>query len=509
MRKVFEHPASHEVGHCESILKSHGIATVIRNENLSSLVGAVPFASAYPELWVVEDDDYGRATSLLKEYRSSLPSTGASDWTCANCRETIPSTFSACWNCNEPRQANEPALPPETAGLEHGSSALVTGDPARAARYPLTWSCMIIAGLVFAWKFLAPEMAMRFFAPISTEIYAGRWDGLLGSVFMHGDFMHLAFNLYWIWMFGSVLEANLRRGFWILLFLGCAIFSSAVQLAFGGEVGIGLSGVVYGLFGFMWFARPRYPAFAAVLTRNVTMLLMAWLLLCFVLSYANVYLVANGAHVGGLLAGSLIGWLSVRSSKIALYVSASLIILALASALYAPWSPSFLVTRASDLLQKGQTEKAYGLLDRAAQADGALGTWAAYSSAFFRQQRGDYSGAAKVFETALPKSEQDASFLNGYAWLLATAPNDSVRDGKKAVKLALSAAGLTDWKDAAVLDTLAAAYAESGDFASAVKWQTTVFEMGLKGDDVLERLTLYRRSEPFREPVPDSSQQLN
>jgi Putative prokaryotic signal transducing protein len=58
MKKVFEHPAHYEVGHCESILNSHGIATTIRNANISSLSGEVPFTSAYPELWILDDSAY-------------------------------------------------------------------------------------------------------------------------------------------------------------------------------------------------------------------------------------------------------------------------------------------------------------------------------------------------------------------------------------------------------------------------------------------------------------------
>lgn len=502
MRKVFEHPAFHEVGLYESILQSHGIATFIRNQNVSSLGGEVPSISAYPELCVVNDEDYDRAIALIMDYRRSLPTGLTPDWTCTTCREVVPGTFTSCWNCNSAQPlVPESTEPRRSGGLADFPPRSVVEKPEPATPAPLTVTCMVIAGVIFVWKSLDPEVAMKFLCPASNEIYGGRWDGLLGSVFLHGDFMHLAFNLYWLWTFGSVLESRLKRGFWLMLFLGCAGFSSAAQLAFDGELGIGLSGVVYGFFGFLWFTRARDPAFAAVLTKNVTILMLGWLLLCFALTYANVYMVANAAHVAGLAAGSMIGWLTIRSRRTALSACGALLVFALASVAYAPWSPTFLAVRAWDLLQKGRTEQASVFLDRLARAEGTLSSWAANNLAFIRQNKGDNSGAEKIFEAALPKSEKDASFLNGYAWLLATAPDDNVRDGQKALRLALAAAELTKWKDAAVLDTLAAAYAETGDFKSAVKWQTAVSGMDLKTFKSRERLALYGQGKAYREAV--------
>lgn len=109
MRKVFEHPAFHEVGLCESILKSHGIATTIRNQDVSSLIGEVPFAAAYPELWVCDDENYEVALGLLREYRDALKeSAGGAEWKCPACNELVPGTFSACWNCDR-AQSEVPA----------------------------------------------------------------------------------------------------------------------------------------------------------------------------------------------------------------------------------------------------------------------------------------------------------------------------------------------------------------------------------------------------------------
>jgi tetratricopeptide (TPR) repeat protein len=92
---------------------------------------------------------------------------------------------------------------------------------------------------------------------------------------------------------------------------------------------------------------------------------------------------------------------------------------------------------------------------------------------------------------------------NSVAWFLATSKYDEIRDGKRALELATQACELTDYKSPTCLDTLAATYAEVGDFASAVKWAERTVE--LTSDDAQHekyriRLQKYQRREPLREP---------
>ncbi len=74
-------------------------------------------------------------------------------------------------------------------------------------------------------------------------------------------------------------------------------------------------------------------------------------------------------------------------------------------------------------------------------------------------------------------SELDDGVLNNLAWVLATSPDDEVRDGERAIKLATQAAEITEFKQAHILSTLASAYAETGDFDNAIKWVEKAIEV--------------------------------
>jgi tetratricopeptide (TPR) repeat protein len=121
-------------------------------------------------------------------------------------------------------------------------------------------------------------------------------------------------------------------------------------------------------------------------------------------------------------------------------------------------------------------------------------------------QKGDFDKALTDYETAIRLDPEDAGALNGRAWLWATSPDAKFRDVKKACESARRACELTEWKDAMVIDTLAAASAETGDFDSAVKWQAKAIEIltdEKDRDEFHARLVLYQQKKPYRQPATD------
>jgi tetratricopeptide (TPR) repeat protein len=117
----------------------------------------------------------------------------------------------------------------------------------------------------------------------------------------------------------------------------------------------------------------------------------------------------------------------------------------------------------------------------------------------------DYDHAIADYNEAIRLDPKDASPYNGRAWLWATASDAKFRDGKKAVESATKACELSEWKERNHLGTLAACYAEAGDFDEAVKWEEAAIKLTpeseaeeMKGRN--ERLALYRDKKPYRQP---------
>jgi tetratricopeptide (TPR) repeat protein len=117
------------------------------------------------------------------------------------------------------------------------------------------------------------------------------------------------------------------------------------------------------------------------------------------------------------------------------------------------------------------------------------------------RHKNEIDKAISDFDAAVRLHPQFAAALNHLAWLAATCSDARYRNGKKAVDDATKVCELTSWKNWISLNTLAAAYAEAGDFDSAVKWQTKARDMAAqsKKADYQSRLDLYKAHKPYRD----------
>jgi Trypsin-like peptidase domain/Tetratricopeptide repeat len=117
------------------------------------------------------------------------------------------------------------------------------------------------------------------------------------------------------------------------------------------------------------------------------------------------------------------------------------------------------------------------------------------------EHKGQYQRAVSGFEEALRINPENYRAYRHLAWLWATCPDKERRDGKRAVEFATKACQLSSWQDGACLDTLAAAYAETGKFPKAVEWEEKAVAIAREEQksEFRARLDFYKRGEPFRE----------
>ncbi|PYK90530.1 MAG: hypothetical protein DME35_05595 [Verrucomicrobia bacterium] len=123
-------------------------------------------------------------------------------------------------------------------------------------------------------------------------------------------------------------------------------------------------------------------------------------------------------------------------------------------------------------------------------------------------QNRDVRAGIEQWEISLQIDPDDGNALNNLAWVLATYPADTIRDGKRAVELAEKAAVLPGGEAPIVLRTLAAAYAEAGDFSNAVNTAQHALDLatGQNNTSLLATLRheieLYQARTPYRESPP-------
>lgn len=147
------------------------------------------------------------------------------------------------------------------------------------------------------------------------------------------------------------------------------LLSSAFQLALSDSTGIGMSGVVYAIFGLMWPCRTSFPQFGEVLTRKTIQLFVWWLFGCVVVTYLKIWEVGNAAHLSGaLFGGAVAGYFVLRNRRrLMLCGLTTLVILAAVPLVWCPWSPTWLseqAFRAHSAERLEEAERLYSSLIR-------------------------------------------------------------------------------------------------------------------------------------------------
>ena len=162
---------------------------------------------------------------------------------------------------------------------------------------PLQISEQPFSGRVFALSSALPEVTR------------GQVWRLVTPMLLHFGFWHLLFNMLWLKDLGSLIETRLGAWYLVWLVLGVAVTSNVAQYWWSGPGFGGMSGVVYGLFGFVWVRGRFDPASGLEMDQATVIMMMIWFVVCV---FGLVGPVANVVHGVGLAGGALWGFISAQ-----------------------------------------------------------------------------------------------------------------------------------------------------------------------------------------------------
>ncbi len=126
---------------------------------------------------------------------------------------------------------------------------------------------------------------------------------VLTPIFVHFGFLHLFFNMWWLKDLGTAIERAHSAKFLLFMVVVTGVLSNSAQFFMAGPKFGGMSGVILGLFGYIWVRGRRDPTFPLGMPKSTVMWMMVFFVLCWTGVFANV---ANIAHTAGLAVGA--GW---------------------------------------------------------------------------------------------------------------------------------------------------------------------------------------------------------
>lgn len=229
---------------------------------------------------------------------------------CSSCGRPV------CVDCVRQGAVGQKCL--ECAAPEPGARVYTARDIRSGAGAPASKAILLACGAAFLVVLLNQDWGSRLFEfaeQDNRDVAAGQWYRLLTSAFLHDPygFTHILFNMWALYMFGPPLEREVGTAPFTALYLASGLAGGAAFYFFGPSVGsaVGASGAIFGLFG-AWLADAVHNRHTLAGQANLRqMLLVLGINLALPLLLPRI---AWEAHVGGLVAGFVVGWLWLTSA---------------------------------------------------------------------------------------------------------------------------------------------------------------------------------------------------
>jgi len=283
------------------------LADVLLAEGIKTHLGGTPSGM---EVWVIDEDRLNRARELLATFLA----------------DPEASRHAEARNKAKQVRTEENKTEREYERLQHRIEKRMT----RTARDQVTLFLVVVSVAVSLFSISlvnrqdsnldagAPEQVVRWLSFANPTAHIGKPEAqipwmepwrMVTPIFLHFGVMHLVFNMLMLISMGSRVERAIGPYRYAALVLALAIFSNLAQgLMVPHHNFGGMSGVVYGIFGFIWVQMSRAPSRGLAVDGLTSFIMMAWFFAGFSSQFnMGGAAVANHAHAGGLLMGLLIG----------------------------------------------------------------------------------------------------------------------------------------------------------------------------------------------------------
>lgn len=252
-------------------------------------------------VWIHAEDEIERARGLLRNYLANPndPSVSRSAEQARDLRAREEQEEKAA----QKRQFGRDQLFPERGLLSVGR---------------LTLALMAISVIVFvvreyttAWRLTQYLLISEYaFLKDLPEVRQGQVWRLITPIFLHMSFLHILFNMLWLSDLGGMIERKLGTFQLLAMVLVIGVTSNLAQYFVSGPGFGGMSGVVYGLLGYVWIRGKFDPGSGFFLHPTIVMMMLIWL----VLGYTQLLplKIANTVHTVGLIGGVVWGLIASR-----------------------------------------------------------------------------------------------------------------------------------------------------------------------------------------------------
>lgn len=264
------------------------------------------------EVWIFEEDQVDQARDELEQYRADPD---------AKLYREAAAAASAV------RKEHEKQL---QAARKRMVDVRSRWEQPFSRRAPITFAMILISILVAAttstgslWSLsnnidsylkyllIVPlQEGTTFFEPgryngLEATIRSGEVWRLVTPIFIHGSIIHILFNMLWLRDLGGAIEFRKGRLKLLAMVITIAVISNVAQCVIDGPNFRGMSGVVFGLFGYIWMKGRHDPGSGLSMPQNTTFLMLFFFALCFTGLMGPI---ANWCHGFGLLTGVVLGY---------------------------------------------------------------------------------------------------------------------------------------------------------------------------------------------------------